>query len=76
MDALYGEPWLNMNKNTMVRSQFLLYEVPMNEQDVHYTTQIDKVDIQTIYGNETEYIVPIGIYQIHIQHGKKTLTLH
>lgn len=75
-DALYGEPWLNMNKNTMVRSQFLLYEVPMNEQDVHYTTQIDKVDIQTIYGNETEYIVPIGIYQIHIQHGKKTLTLH
>lgn len=75
-DALYGEPWLNMNKNTMVRSQFLLYEVPMNEQDVHYTTQIDKVDIQTIYGNETEYIVPIGIYQIHIQHGKKTLIIH
>ncbi len=75
-DAFYGEPWPKMIKNTMVRSQLLLYEVPMNEQDVHYTTQIDKVDIQTIYDEGTEYVVPIGIYQMHIRNGKKTLILH
>ncbi len=75
-DSFYGSPWPNMTKSTMVRSQLLLYEVPMNEQEVHYTTQIDKVDIPSVCSDDMEQVVQIGIYQIHIQHGKKTLILH
>lgn len=73
--AFYGEPWNNMDKEKLVSSQVLLYEVPVNEKEIHYTTQIDKVDNPLIYSVEKDYIVPIGIYQLHICDGRKTLIL-
>lgn len=67
---------VRLNGTTLVY-QTLLYEAPVNEAPTHYTSYPKRSDIHSaIDSNIPEQTLQIGIYNLHIVHGKKTIHLH
>ena len=75
-DKNYCGKVVRLNGTTLVY-QALLYEVPVNESPTHYTFYPKRSDIPMLKDNNAiPHTLQIGIYELHIVHGKKTIHLH
>lgn len=74
-DKNYCGKVVRLNSSTLVY-QALLYEAPVNEALIHYTSYPKRSDIHPITDNiATTQTLQIGIYELHIVNGKKTIHL-
>lgn len=67
---------VRLNGNTLVY-QALLYEAPVNETPTCYTSYPKRSDLRPAAGgNDIQQTLQIGIYELYIVNGKKTIHLH